>query len=72
MTAELLGGAGAGADVVVTLPLPGLVQSCDFLGMGHPVKLAFAEGQMVPSGQHWLPAHKVPLSGQDTEAPALH
>mmetsp|Transcript_115193 Transcript_115193/g.325493 ORF Transcript_115193/g.325493 Transcript_115193/m.325493 type:complete len:206 (-) Transcript_115193:1701-2318(-) len=50
----------------------GLVQSTD-LGCAQSVKLPFADGQMVPSGQHWSPMHRTPLAaGQSTMSPILH
>eukprot|EP00437_Effrenium_voratum_P059868 CAMPEP_0181492140 /NCGR_PEP_ID=MMETSP1110-20121109/50517_1 /TAXON_ID=174948 /ORGANISM="Symbiodinium sp., Strain CCMP421" /LENGTH=97 /DNA_ID=CAMNT_0023619341 /DNA_START=150 /DNA_END=441 /DNA_ORIENTATION=+ len=73
VTAELLDVDSTFAAVLLpSFLVPGIVsdtQSFNFSGLGHPSKLVSAEGQMVPSGQHWFPAHALPPDGQGTEAP---
>jgi len=50
---------------------PDPVQS-DVLPFGQSWKLKLAEGHVVPSGQHSLPAHATPPAGHCTVSPTSH
>jgi len=47
------------------------VQS-SFLAAGHPEKELSADGHVLPSGQHWLPAHVAADPGHFTASPTVH